>query len=84
MYKRQVQYRTIKSLREQPPAEADLPFLKRHAFRDEKEFRLFVCQMCIRDRYQAGSAQRSRHATCQACSMSNDAGSEIAPWPPWP
>lgn len=39
-----VQYRTIKSLREQPPAEADLPFLKRHAFRDEKEFRLFVCR----------------------------------------
>jgi len=39
-----VQYRTIKSLRELPPADADLPFLKRHAFRDEKEFRLFVCR----------------------------------------
>ena len=37
-----VQYRTIKALREQPVAESDLPFLKRHAFRDEKEFRLFV------------------------------------------
>ena len=49
-----VQYRTIKALREQPVAESDLPFLKRHAFRDEKEFRLFV-------------GRKTRDTPCCAC-----------------
>lgn len=36
-----VKYKTIASLREFAPSQADLPFLKRYAFSDEKEFRLF-------------------------------------------
>ena len=37
-----VQYRTIKQLRNTPPTREQLPFLKRDAFSDELEFRLFV------------------------------------------
>jgi len=33
-------YRTLENLREHPPEISDLPFLKRYAFRDEKEFRI--------------------------------------------
>jgi hypothetical protein len=36
-----VKYKTIDSLRECAPSQSDLPFLKRYAFSDEKEFRLF-------------------------------------------
>ncbi|MFC0084611.1 hypothetical protein ACFFJT_07015 [Dyella flava] len=36
-----VRYRTIAQLRRKPPATEDLPFLKRHAYTDEHEFRLF-------------------------------------------
>ena len=36
-----VKYKTINSLREFAPSQSDLPFLKRYAFSDEKEFRLF-------------------------------------------
>ena len=37
-----VVYKRIKELRSSPPSENDLPFLKRVAFQDEKEYRLFV------------------------------------------
>lgn len=37
----EVKYKTIDSLRECAPSQSDLPFLKRYAFSDEKEFRLF-------------------------------------------
>lgn len=37
-----VQYRTIRELRTERPTQEQLPFLKRHAFSDELEFRLFV------------------------------------------
>ena len=37
----EVKYKTIDSLRESAPSRSDLPFLKRYAFSDEKEFRLF-------------------------------------------
>lgn len=37
-----VKYRTINDLRKKRPATKDLPFLKRYAFRDEREFRLFT------------------------------------------
>lgn len=36
-----VQYKTIDALRSSAPLQDDLPFLKRHAFIDEREFRLF-------------------------------------------
>lgn len=36
-----VQYKTISELRSQPPRTDDLPFLKRYAYIDEQEFRLF-------------------------------------------
>lgn len=36
-----VQYKTISELRAEPPATDDLPFLKRYAYIDEQEFRLF-------------------------------------------
>jgi hypothetical protein len=36
-----VQYRTINELQAAAPALDELPFLKRHAFQDESEFRLF-------------------------------------------
>ncbi|BET26684.1 hypothetical protein EV673_0198 [Limnobacter thiooxidans] len=36
-----VKYKTIDSLRQCAPSQSDLPFLKRYAFSDEKEFRLF-------------------------------------------
>ena len=43
-----VKYRTISSLGKKRPSLSELPFLKRHAFADEKEFRLFhgstVCE----------------------------------------
>jgi len=35
-----VEYRTIKQLRKSPPPIDEWPFLKRHAFRDEGEFRI--------------------------------------------
>ena len=35
-----VTYRTMNSVRGTPPMLEELPFLKRHAFRDEREFRL--------------------------------------------
>ena len=35
-----VKYREIVRLRHQPPREADLPFLKRHPYRDEREYRV--------------------------------------------
>lgn len=38
-----VKYKTIDSLRKYAPSQSDLPFLKRYAFSDEKEFRLFYC-----------------------------------------
>lgn len=37
---REVSYRTLKSMRSRGPAVDDLPFVKRHAFKDEDEFRL--------------------------------------------
>lgn len=37
-----VKYRTINALRHQPPQQDELPFLKRSAFMNEKEFRLFL------------------------------------------
>ncbi len=37
----EVQYKTIEALRRCAPLQSDLPFLKRYAFVDEKEFRLF-------------------------------------------
>ena len=37
----EVKYKTIDALRKCSPIEYDLPFLKRYAFIDEKEFRLF-------------------------------------------
>jgi len=37
-----VKYKTISQLKSVRPVEEDLPFLKRYAFRDEREFRLFV------------------------------------------
>lgn len=37
----EVRYRTINELRRMKPALNELPFLKRHAFEDEGEFRLF-------------------------------------------
>ena len=37
-----VVYQTIKQLREVPPDQEELPFLKRSAFADEQEFRLFL------------------------------------------
>lgn len=37
-----VQYRTIKALQKKRPTCEELPFLKRNAFIDESEFRLFV------------------------------------------
>lgn len=37
-----VQYKTLKELRAFPPKTNELPFLKRSAFGDEVEFRLFV------------------------------------------
>ena len=37
-----VQYRTIQQLRERPPNPQAWPFLKRVAFTDEREFRLFL------------------------------------------
>ena len=36
-----VKYRTLGKMRDQPPLFEELPFLKRHAFADEMEFRLF-------------------------------------------
>ena len=39
-----VVYKTIKSLRASKPAAPQLPFLKRQAFSDEVEFRLFVAR----------------------------------------
>lgn len=36
-----VQYKTISELRAEPPETDDLPFLKRYAYIDEQEFRLF-------------------------------------------
>ncbi|RWX85887.1 DUF2971 domain-containing protein [Pseudomonas aeruginosa] len=36
-----VKYKTIETLRSSAPLQNDLPFLKRHAFIDEREFRLF-------------------------------------------
>jgi len=36
-----VQYKTISELRNEPPQTQDLPFLKRYAYIDEQEFRLF-------------------------------------------
>lgn len=36
-----VKYKTINSLKSCAPLQSDLPFLKRYAFVDEKEFRLF-------------------------------------------
>jgi len=35
-----VRYREIARLKQQPPNEADLPFLKRHPYRDEREYRV--------------------------------------------
>jgi hypothetical protein len=37
-----VQYRTIRELRTKPPTPKNLPFLKRYAFIDEQEYRLFL------------------------------------------
>lgn len=37
-----VRYRTLPQLRERKPTLPELPFLKRHAFADEAEFRLFL------------------------------------------
>lgn len=37
-----VEYRTINELREVSPSPAELPFLKRYAFKDESEFRVFL------------------------------------------
>ena len=37
----EVKYKTINSLGRGAPSQSDLPFLKRYAFIDEKEFRLF-------------------------------------------
>jgi len=37
----EVRYKTLEELRRCPPSQSDLPFLKRYAFSDEKEFRLF-------------------------------------------
>ncbi len=37
-----VKYRTRKQCRDAPPVLEDLPFLKRYAFGDEREFRLFA------------------------------------------
>jgi len=37
----EVKYKTIEALRKSSPDDSDLPFLKRYAFIDEKEFRLF-------------------------------------------
>ncbi|MDH4555747.1 DUF2971 domain-containing protein [Pseudomonas sp. BN417] len=37
----EVKYKTIEALRSFAPLQDDLPFLKRHAFVDEREFRLF-------------------------------------------
>lgn len=37
-----VEYRTIDDLRRRKPTLSELPFLKRHPYRDEKEFRLFM------------------------------------------
>lgn len=39
-----VQYRTLQELRASPPTVQTLPFLKRSAFADEMEFRLFLAQ----------------------------------------
>jgi hypothetical protein len=39
-----VTYKTIKALRESKPKPDQLPFLKRYAFGDEAEFRLFVAR----------------------------------------
>lgn len=39
-----VSYRTLKQLRTTRPTTDQLPFLKRHAFGDESEFRLFVAR----------------------------------------
>lgn len=38
----EVQYKTIKQLESSAPKTEDLPFLKRYAYSDEQEFRLFV------------------------------------------
>lgn len=38
----EVQYKTIKQLESSAPKTEDLPFLKRYAYIDEQEFRLFV------------------------------------------
>ncbi|MNJ57054.1 hypothetical protein D3C77_526290 [compost metagenome] len=37
----EVKYKTIDALRSSAPLQEDLPFLKRYAFIDEREFRLF-------------------------------------------
>jgi len=48
-----VKYKTIKDLRAVPAHQAELPFLKRFAFIDEKEFRLFLgTQTKSSDMYQ--------------------------------
>ena len=40
---KKISYKTIKSLRNKELSTQELPFLKRYAFKDEKEFRLFYC-----------------------------------------
>ena len=42
-------YRTLQDLRQSRPLTKDLPFLKRHAFSDEMEFRLFVARQKYKD-----------------------------------
>jgi len=39
-----VRYKTLDEMRSKPPEIEELPFLKRHAFSDEMEFRLFVAR----------------------------------------
>lgn len=42
-------YRTLKDMRSNPPATDELPFLKRYAFSDEMEFRIFVARQSHTD-----------------------------------
>lgn len=42
-------YRTLKDMRQSPPLTDELPFLKRYAFSDEMEFRLFVARKKYKD-----------------------------------
>ena len=42
MRARAVTYKTLKKLQDIPPTLPDLPFVKRYAFRDEKEYRLVL------------------------------------------